>query len=308
MMAVAVNGKLAKGRGFLFDLMHVAVDFAALPVRPEVFTIGPFGDWGPFSLRWYSLSYIAAIVFGWWLLARMIKLPGSPMNAENVDNFITWATLGVIVGGRLGYVIFYNPAQYLADPLAILRVWDGGMSFHGGALGVILGCFGFGLTNKVSGLRVLDYVATVSPLGLGLGRLANFVNGELWGRPTGSDWGVIFPGAGPEPRYPSQLFEFMLEGVVLFTILTLLFWGTRARLRPGLLAGVFGVGYGVSRFIVEFYREPDQHLGFMSTGLTMGQTLTVPMILVGLFLIIRALSRPPIAVATLPVAGQTAAA
>jgi phosphatidylglycerol:prolipoprotein diacylglycerol transferase len=288
--------------------LRVAVDFAALPVRPDVFTIGPFGDWGPFSLRWYSLSYIAAILFGWWLLMRMIKLPGSPMTAENVDNFITWATLGVILGGRIGYVIFYNPAQYLADPMGILRVWDGGMSFHGGALGVIIGCFGFGLTNKVSGLRVLDYVATVSPLGLGLGRLANFVNGELWGRPTGSDWGVIFPGAGPEPRYPSQLFEFLLEGVVLFTILTLLFWGTRARLRPGLLAGVFGVGYGVSRFIVEFFREPDKHLGFLSTGLTMGQTLTLPLILAGLLLIIRALKRPPITVAELPVAGQTAAA
>lgn len=294
--------------GFAAVPLQVAVDFATLPVRPDVFTIGPFGDWGPFSLRWYSLSYIAAILFGWWLLMRMIKLPGSPMTAENVDNFITWATLGVILGGRLGYVIFYNPAQYLADPLAILRVWDGGMSFHGGAFGVIIGCFGFGLTNKVSGLRVLDYVATVSPLGLGLGRLANFVNGELWGRPTGSDWGVIFPGAGPEPRYPSQLFEFLLEGVVLFTILTLLFWGTRARLRPGLLAGVFGVGYGASRFIVEFFREPDRQLGILSTGLTMGQTLTLPLILAGLFLIFRALRRPPIAVADLPPAGQTAAA
>jgi phosphatidylglycerol:prolipoprotein diacylglycerol transferase len=281
------------------DLLQAAIDFTQLPVRPEVFTIPAFtvgsSELGPFALRWYSLSYIAAIVGGWWLLAKMIKRPGSPMDSEGLDNFITWATFGVIIGGRLGYVIFYNPAQYLANPMEILRVWDGGMSFHGGALGVIIGCFGFGLTNKVSGLRVLDYVATVSPLGLGLGRLANFVNGELWGRPTGSDWGVIFPGAGPEPRYPSQLFEFMLEGVVLFTILTLLFWGTRARLRPGLLAGVFGVGYGVSRFIVEFYREPDRQLGFLSTGLTMGQTLTLPLILAGLFLIIRALRKPPLA-------------
>jgi phosphatidylglycerol:prolipoprotein diacylglycerol transferase len=165
------------------------------------------------------------------------------------------------------------------------------MSFHGGCLGVILGCFGFGLTNGVSGLRVLDYVAVVSPLGLGLGRLANFVNGELWGRPTGSDWGVIFPGAGPEPRYPSQLFEAGLEGAVLLTILTWLFWGTRARYRPGLLAGVFGLGYGVSRFIVEFYREPDRQLGVLPSGLTMGQTLTLPMILGGLALIGFALVR-----------------
>lgn len=298
MGGVAASGKQAKRRGLLFDLLNVAVDFASLPIRPDVFTIPEFEalgrDLGPFSLRWYSLAYIGAIVCGWWLLARMIKLPGSPMTSENVDNFITWATLGVIVGGRLGYVIFYNPAQYMADPMAIFRVWDGGMSFHGGAAGVILGCFGFGWSNKVSGLRVLDYVATVSPLGLAFGRLANFINGELWGRPTGSDWGVVFPGAGPEPRYPSQLFEFALEGVVLFSVLTLMFWGTRARLRPGLLAGVFGVGYGLSRFIVEFYREPDRQLGFLSTGLTMGQTLTLPLILAGLLLIVRAMRRPVI--------------
>ena len=278
----------------MLDTLQIAVDFATLPVRPEVFSIGPFGEWGPFALRWYSLSYIAAIVIGWWLLAKMIKAPGSPMDAEQVDSFITWATLGVIIGGRLGYVLFYNPAQYAADPLSILRLWDGGMSFHGGAFGVIVGCLGFGWANKVSGLRVLDYVATVSPVGLGLGRLANFVKGELWGRPTGSDWGVIFPGAGPEPRYPSQLFEAALEGALLLVIMTWLFWRTPARFRPGLLAGVFGVGYGLSRFAVENYREPDRQLGFLSTGLTMGQTLTLPMIIVGLTLVARALLRPPV--------------
>ncbi|MEY2883809.1 MAG: hypothetical protein RL490_1533 [Pseudomonadota bacterium] len=272
--------------------MQIAVDFATLPLRPEVFTLGPIGGFGPFALRWYSLSYIAAIVIGWWLLLKMIKLPGSPMTADNVDSFITWATFGVILGGRLGYVIFYNPAQYMANPIEILRLWDGGMSFHGGTAGVILGCFGFGWANKVSGLRVLDYVAVVSPLGVGFGRLANFINGELWGRPTGTNWGVIFPNAGPEPRYPSQLFEFALEGVLLFSIMTLLFWGTRARFRPGLLAGSFALGMGVARFIVEFYREPDRQLGFLSTGLTMGQTLTLPLILAGLFLLLRALARP----------------
>jgi phosphatidylglycerol---prolipoprotein diacylglyceryl transferase len=278
----------------LLDGFQIAVDFATLPVRPEVFTIPAIGGFGPFSLRWYSLGYIVGILMAWWLLMKMIKLPGAPMTAENVDNFITWATFGVIVGGRLGYVIFYNPGQYLADPVSIFRVWDGGMSFHGGTLGVILGCFGFGWTNKVSGLRVLDYVATVSPFGIGIVRLANFVNGELWGRPTGTNWGVIFPAAGPEPRYPSQLFEAGLEGAMLLTVLTLLFWGTRARLRPGLLAGTFGLGYGLSRFVVEFYREPDRQLGFLSTGLTMGQTLTLPLILVGSLLIVRALLRPPL--------------
>lgn len=266
--------------------LHIVVDFATLPLRPEVFSIGGF------ALRWYSLSYIFAILGGWWLLAKMIKRPGAPMTSTQLDSFITWATFGVILGGRIGYVIFYNPAKYLADPLAILRLWDGGMSSHGGIAGVIIGCIGFGIANKVSGLRTLDYVATVSPLGLGLGRLANFVNGELWGRPTGTNWGVIFPDAGPEPRYPSQLFEFALEGVLLFSVMTMLFWGTGARLRPGLLAGVFGVGYGVSRVLVENFREPDRQLGFLSTGLTMGQTLTLPMIVIGIVLIIYALQRP----------------
>ncbi len=303
MVPPASHGKQTKGHQRVLHGLQIAIDFATLPLRPEVFSIGPFYGWGPFSLRWYSLSYIAAIICGWWLLSKMIKLPGTPMTSEQLDNFITWATLGVIVGGRLGYVLFYNWAEYAAHPIEILKVWDGGMSFHGGALGVLLGCFGFGMTNGVNGLRVLDYVATVSPLGLGLGRLANFVNGELWGRPTGSNWGVIFPRAGPEPRYPSQLFEFALEGVVLFTILTALFWGTRARLRPGLLAGVFGVGYGVSRFIVEFFRQPDEQIGFLSTGLTMGQTLTIPMLVIALALVARAMTRPPV-----PITGAAATA
>ncbi len=284
--------------GGVFEFLQVAVDFATLPVRPDVFTIPAFTalgrELGPFALRWYSLSYIVAIVFGWWLLARMIKRSGSPMTSETLDNFITWATLGVILGGRIGYVLFYNPEKYLADPIEVIRLWDGGMSFHGGAFGVIVGCFGFAIFNATSGLRVLDYVATVSPLGLGLGRLANFVNGELWGRPTGSNWGIIFPNAGPEPRYPSQLFEAGLEGAVLLAILSWLFWRTDARLRPGLLAGVFGVGYSLARTLIENYREPDRQLGFLSSGLTMGQTLSLPMLAVGLLLIILALRRQPL--------------
>jgi phosphatidylglycerol:prolipoprotein diacylglycerol transferase len=300
MVPAARLGNLTKGVAVtlnLMDAMHVAVDFAALPLRPEVFSIGPFGGWGPFSLRWYSLSYIAAIVLGWWLLSRMIRRPGSPMTPTTLDSFITWATFGVILGGRIGYVLFYNLDKYLADPIEIIKVWDGGMSFHGGAMGVIIGCFGFGIANRTSGLRVLDYVATVAPLGLGLGRLANFVNGELWGRPTGTGWGVIFPQAGPEPRYPSQLFEAGLEGAALLLILSLLFWRTDARLRPGLLAGVFGVGYGLSRYLMEDYREPDRQLGFLSTGLTMGQTLTIPMLVIGALLVIFALMRRPVATA-----------
>jgi phosphatidylglycerol:prolipoprotein diacylglycerol transferase len=268
--------------------LQIAVDFTALSLSPVLFEIGPF------ALRWYSLAYIAAILIGWWQLGRMIRLPQPVMTSEQLDSFITWATLGVILGGRLGYVLFYNLDQYIADPLGVLRLWDGGMSFHGGCVGVILACFGFGLANKISGLRVLDHVATVTPWGLLFGRLANFVNGELWGRPTGSDWGVIFPGAGPEPRYPSQLFEAALEGAVLLVVLQFLFWKTGSRLRPGLLSGVFGIGYGVSRFVVEYFREPDRQLGVLSTGLTMGQTLTLPLIVAGLALLVVARVRAPL--------------
>lgn len=282
----------------MFDpILMAAVDFKTLPVRPDAFTIPAFqllgSEWGPFALRWYSLAYITGIAGGWWLLTRMIRRPGAPLSEKQLDDFITWATLGVIGGGRIGYVLFYNPDKYMADPMEILRLWDGGMSFHGGAAGVIVACFLHGWAARFNGLRLLDYVATVTPLGLGLGRLANFANGELWGRPTGTDWGIIFPDAGPEPRYPSQLYEAGLEGGVLFALLTLLFWFTPARLRPGLLSGVFGVGYGLSRYIVENYREPDRQLGILSSGLTMGQTLSLPLILGAVLLLVVALLRKP---------------
>ncbi len=280
------------------DIIMAAVDFTALPVRPEAFTIPAFtlagSEWGPFALRWYSLAYIGGIVAAWWLLTRMIRLPVPPLDQPRLDDFITWATLGVIGGGRLGYVFFYNPDKYLADPMEILRLWDGGMSFHGGCFGVVAACFLHGWAARYSGLRLLDFVATVTPIGLGLGRLANFVNGELWGRPTGSDWGIIFPDAGPEPRHPSQLYEAALEGGVLLIILSVLFWRTGARLRPGLLTGVFALGYGCSRYIIENYREPDRQLGILQSGLTMGQTLTLPMLLLGTLLIITALLRRPV--------------
>lgn len=278
-------------------IIEAAIDFAQLPLRPELFTIPAFEvagqELGPFSLRFYSLAYIVGIIAAWWLFTRMIRLPAPPVTAAQIDDYIGWATIGVIAGGRLGYVIFYNWPKYAADPIEIIRLWDGGMAFHGGAAGVIIAALAFGWRNRVSGLRILDHIATVAPVGLFLGRLANFVNGELWGRPTGSDWGIIFPDAGPEPRYPSQLFEAGLEGVMLFIVLNWLFWRTDARLRPGLLSGVFGVGYGVSRFVLENYREPDEQLGLLSTGLTMGQTLSLPFIIIGLALIVRALARKP---------------
>ncbi len=295
----------------MLEHLRIAVDFTSLGLSPELFTVQPFSlfglDLGPFALRWYSLAYIAAIGVGWWQIARMLKLPEPVMTAEQLDDFITWVALGVILGGRLGYVIFYNPGKYLAEPLATLRLWDGGMSFHGGCAGVIIACFAYAASQKkpdkqasdqpVSGLRILDSVATVTPFGLLCGRIANFINGELYGRVTGTDWGIVFPGGGPLPRHPSQLYEAVLEGVVALIILQWLHWKTGARLRPGLLSGVFAVDYGLSRVIVENFREPDVQLGILSTGLTMGQSLTLPLILAGLYLIWRAQSRPALGAA-----------
>lgn len=283
----------------MMDWLQIATDFRDLPLRPDVFTIPAFQlggtELGPFALRWYSLAYIVGIVAGWWLLLRMIRRPGGPVTSTQLDDFVTWATLGVILGGRLGYVLFYNFDKYAADPVEIIRLWDGGMSFHGGAAGVIIACLLFGWKHGFPGIRLLDYVACVEPIGQGLGRVANFINGELWGRPTGTDAGIIFPDAGPEPRYPSQLYEAGLEGALLFAVLMWLFWRTDARLRPGLLSGVFGVGYGLSRFIVEFYREPDRQLGYLDFGLTMGQLLSLPLVGVGLILILWAMTRKKVA-------------
>ena len=261
------------------EFFQTPVEWASLGLDPVALQIGPL------ALRWYSLAYIVGIVAGWWLLLRMVRRPGSPMTAKHVDDLVTWCTLGVILGGRLAYVIFYNPSQYLQNPMDVFKLWEGGMSFHGGLAGVILAIFLYARSQGLSALRILDYVAVVTPIGLLLGRFANFVNGELWGRPTDGTWGIIFPDAGPDPRHPSQLYEAALEGALLLIVLTFLFWGTRARLKPGLLGGVFILGYGLSRFAIEFFREPDAQLGVLSFGLTMGQVLTLPMILAGLWLL-----------------------
>ncbi len=261
------------------------VEWASLGFDPIALAIGPL------ALRWYSLAYIVGILAAWWLLLRMVKRPGAPMTGRHVDDLISWATLGVIAGGRLGYVIFYDPAKFLADPLAIVKLWEGGMSFHGGLAGVIFAILLFARANVLSSLRILDYLAVVTPVGLGLGRLANFVNGELWGRPTDGTWGIIFADAGLEPRHPSTLYQAFLEGLVLFIVLNLLFWFSHARMKPGLLGGLFIALYGVFRFIVEFFREPDAQLGILSIGLTMGQTLSLPMVAAGLALMATASRR-----------------
>lgn len=266
--------------------------FADLGLHPDIFTIGFF------TLRWYSLAYIGGILLGWWYLLKLLAQPGAPMARRHADDLVFYATLGIILGGRIGYVLFYAPEMIL-HPLRILRLWDGGMSFHGGVIGTSIGLVLFARKQGLNWLRVHDYIACCVPFGLFFGRLANFVNGELWGRPTDAPWGIVFDRTVPygliEPaRHPSQLYEAGLEGIALFAILWFAFWRTRARYEPGKLVGLFLVGYGLARFTVEFFREPDaQFRGtlFGEWGFHMGQFLTLPMILGGLYLIFTAAKR-----------------
>ncbi|MBV1690127.1 prolipoprotein diacylglyceryl transferase [Novosphingobium sp. G106] len=249
-----------------------------------------------FTLRWYSLAYLAGIVLGYWHLTRMLRAPGAPMAQRHADDLFFYCTLGIILGGRLGYATFYAPELW-AHPTELLKLWNGGMSFHGGLIGTVLAIAWVSWRGKLDFLRVADYIAVCVPFGLFFGRLANFVNGELWGRVTeGVPWAMVFPDGGPLPRHPSQLYEAGLEGLVLMVVLLTLFWKTRARWRPGLLVGLFTLGYGLARFTVEYFREPDQQLQefALRTGFSMGQWLTVPMILIGLFFLVRALTRRPL--------------
>jgi len=249
-------------------------------------------DLGIFELRWYSLAYLAGIFVGYWYMLKLLKQPGAPMARRHADDLVFYAALGVILGGRLGYVLFYNFSYYAQHPIDILKLWDGGMSFHGGLLGTVLGILYLSWKEKLPALRIHDYVACVAPIGLFLGRLANFVNHELWGAETDVPWAVRFPETiagmtvlGP-PRHPSQLYEAILEGLVLFAILWWMFWKTQARYEPGKLVGAFGFFYGIFRFLVEFVREPDAQLvEFTSaTGLHMGQWLSLPLIIGGAWL------------------------
>lgn len=247
---------------------------------------------GVFEIKWYSLAYIVGILAGWWVVLKMLAQPGAPMSRRHADDLVFYATLGVILGGRIGYVLFYQPEMLLA-PIQVLKLWDGGMSFHGGVLGVIAAILWLSRKEKLNYLRVHDYVVCVAPIGLFFGRLANFVNGELWGKPTDVSWAIIFPGAGDIARHPSQLYEAGLEGLVLGAILTFMFWKTDARYYPGRLAGAFLLGYGAFRFFVEFFREPDQQLVAFAeaTGMHMGQWLCVPMIAGGIYLLVTSKKR-----------------
>ena len=245
---------------------------------------------GPFAIRWYAIAYIAGLVIGWRIARRLVQRAPAVATALQVDDFLTWATLGVVIGGRIGYVLFYQPTRFFAEPLQIFAVWEGGMSFHGGMLGTAVAIAWFCRREKISVLGFADRVAVVAPMGLGFGRVANFINGELWGRPAPDwlPWAMIFPQAGPFPRHPSQIYEALMEGVLLFTVMLLLARRQELRSRFGLLTGAFLVGYAIARIVGEFFREPDAFLGFLWAGATMGQLLSVPMLVAGVWLIARA--------------------
>lgn len=246
-------------------------------IDPVIFSVGPV------SLRWYGLMYLIGFVAAWWLASQ--RLARTSWNKDQLSDLMFYAFLGVIVGGRVGYVFFYQFEYFLSDPLYLFKIWSGGMSFHGGLLGVIGALWWFAKKTQTTLLQVGDFVAPLVPIGLGAGRIGNFINAELWGRTTDVPWAMVFPGAGPLPRHPSQLYEFLLEGVVLFVLL----WLFSRQARPiGAVSGLFLLGYGGFRFIVEFYREPDAHIGLYSGLMSQGQLLCLPMILIGFILIARA--------------------
>ncbi|SDR34302.1 prolipoprotein diacylglyceryl transferase [Pseudovibrio sp. Tun.PSC04-5.I4] len=253
-------------------------------------------EFGPLAIRWYALAYIAGILLAWRymiLAVRNTSLWGkaSHPNETDIDDFVMWATIGIVLGGRLGYVLFYNLPYYLANPADIFAVWEGGMAFHGGLLGMIVALILYSRLRGLSVWSMFDLAAIAAPIGLFFGRIANFINSELWGRPTDVAWAVVFPNGGPEPRHPSQLYEAGLEGLVLFIVLRVLSHRFHLLKKPGVLAGSFAIGYGLARTFVEFYREPDAHIGYLSGFLTMGMLLSLPMVLIGALVVLWALRK-----------------
>ena len=259
--------------------------FAALTfptIDPVIFQVGPV------AIRWYGLGYVVGILFAWWYSRRLAATPRlwangqPPMSLVDIDDFLIWAAVGVIAGGRIGYILFYDLPRYLAEPLAILSVWEGGMSFHGGLLGVIFAMILFARRRGIDTWSLFDVIAAGVPMGLGLVRGANFINSELWGRVSDAPWAVLFPNGGPLPRHPSQLYEAGLEGLVLFAVLAWLVWSRGKLKTPRFVGGAFIAGYGLARILVEFFREPDAHIGYLAGGwLTMGMVLSLPMVLAG---------------------------
>lgn len=247
-------------------LTHPSID-------PVAFSLGPL------QVHWYGLMYLLAFMLGWGLALLRANKPPLNWTYEEISDLVFYVALGVVAGGRFGYVLFYQPAILWYQPLAVFKIWQGGMSFHGGLLGVILALYFFGKKYKRSYLDLLDFVAPIVPVGLGCGRLGNFINGELWGRPTDVSWGMVFPHVDRLPRHPSQLYEFFLEGVLLFLIL---WWYSSKPRRSGNVAALFAMLYSGFRFFVEFYREPDAFLGYIAFGwLTMGQLLSLPLFIIG---------------------------
>jgi phosphatidylglycerol:prolipoprotein diacylglycerol transferase len=289
-------------------LSLLAASIAADPIQWVDLGLSPGLDLGFFTLRYYSLAYLIGVIFSYWHVSKMLKQPGAPMAQHHADDLFFYCTLGVILGGRLGYAAFYTGGEtgipsaftdFTGDGFVswkLLRLWDGGMAFHGGLLGVAAAMAWVSWRGKLNFLRVADYVSVTVPMGMLLGRLANFVNGELWGRASDAPWAMVFPAADLQARHPSQLYQAGLEGLALLIIMMLLFWKTRARYRPGLLVGVFTCGIGVARFVNEFFREPDAQLAdfAMRTGLSMGQWLTIPLILAGLIVVAYAVRSNPL--------------
>jgi phosphatidylglycerol---prolipoprotein diacylglyceryl transferase len=246
-------------------------------------------SFGPVAIHWYGLMYLIGFVAAWWLGVVRARRPDSGWNSAEIGDLIFYGALGVIIGGRLGYILFYNFGLFLDDPLMLLRIWQGGMSFHGGMLGVLVAMWLYGRRTGRSFFQVTDFIAPFVPIGLGAGRIGNFINGELWGRPTDLPWGMVFPFVDAQPRHPSMLYEALLEGLVLFVIL----WLYSARPRPtGAVSGLFLLGYGVFRFSVEFVRQPDAHIGYLAWDrITMGHLLSAPMILFGVLFLVLAYRR-----------------
>ena len=269
---------------FVSEILLPTLAAIAFPnIDPVIFSIGPL------SVHWYGLGYVVGILFAWWYGKKLLSKPRlwanntPPMKETDLDDFVLWAALGVVLGGRTGYILFYDFSRYLANPLDIFKIWEGGMSFHGGLLGVIIAMILFARSRRINVFSTFDTVAAGAPVGLGLVRVANFINGELWGRATDVPWGMIFPTGGPFVRHPSQLYEAALEGIVLFTVLAMLIFYGRKLKSPRYVSGAFVGLYGLSRIFVEFFREPDAQLGYLYGGwLTMGMILSLPMVLVGI--------------------------
>lgn len=245
---------------------------------------------GPLAVHWYGLGYVIGILFAWWYARRLVEndrlwpAGGAPIKPVDIDDFLLWAAAGVVLGGRIGYILFYDFARYIENPAAIFAVWQGGMSFHGGLTGVTVAMILFARRRGFSPWSLFDVIAAGVPVGFGLVRVTNFINSELWGRTTDVPWAFVFPNGGPEPRHPSQLYEALFEGLVLLVVLRLLTHSGLKLKQPGFVAGAMVAGYGSARIFVEFFREPDAHIGYLAGGwLTMGMVLSVPMVLLGVW-------------------------